>query len=303
MEKVKEKAKILTEALRKENGLKTSHKWTVEEKAKILTEALPYIKNYHNKVVVIKIGGYARIPLKLKHTIMRDIVLLKHTGMYPVIVHGGGPDITAEMKKRNMEPRFINGLRVTDDGTLNLITKVYTRINSEINRIIEREGGTPMGLFGDENELILARKKSEKLGFVGIVAGINKRLLRAILHDGFIPVVSPIGVGEDGKMYNVNADTAATALAVEMGAEKLTMLTHVDGIMDRGKRISKLTIEEAREKIKSGVISAGMIPKTEACMHAVKNGCGKAHLINGNVEHALLLEIFTNRGVGTEIVK
>mgnify|MGYP001560546882 CR=1 FL=1 len=273
------------------------------EKAAILVETLPYIQRFDGKVFLIKYGGKAMVNESLKRSVIEDVVLLKQVGINPVIVHGGGPEISAAMKAANLEPKFVNGLRATDSETMEIVEKTFSKINLEICSIMKECGGKPLSFSGRDNTMFLADAKDEKLGFVGKIAKVNPVVVLLAARNGYIPVISPIGVGKDNNLYNVNADTAAAALAVALKAEKMTLLTDVEGVLENGKLISSISFRGAESLIKSGVISGGMIPKVEACISAVKGGCNKAYLIDGTLMHSMLLEIFTNEGVGTEIVK
>jgi len=235
----------------------------------------------------------------IKKSIIKDIALLKHVGVNPVIVHGGGPEITKEAQKAHIIPKFMKGLRYTCKNTMEVVKKVCKNINKEIVDSLQQEKCKAKNLT---TGLIKTKIKSKKLGFVGVVTSIDHKKILKTIKQGFIPVISPIGF--DGKNYNnINADTVATKIAESIEAEKLTILTNVDGIYHEGELISHLSIEDARKAIKKGIISRGMIPKVNACIHAIEKGVGKVHLINGTNEHALLLEIFTDKGIGTEIVK
>ncbi len=266
----------------------------LSEKTKVLIEALPYIKKFNGKIVVIKFGG--DIVSKIEYVI-EDIVLLKHIGIKPVVVHGGGPEIDKELKKAGIAAKFINGLRYTDDITIKIVEKVFERINNDIVSKIKSHGAKAINANGN----IQVKQKNPKLGLVGEITGIDKDKLLKIVNSGHIPVISPIGLG-DGKHYNINADTAAFHIAVALKAEKLTILTNVDGVIINGKLLSHIDFSTAKKEIKKGTINKGMIPKVEACIYAVKNKCPKAHLLNGLVPHSILLEIFTDKGIGTEIV-
>jgi len=269
-----------------------------------LAEILPYIIKYHNKIVVIKYGRNENE--ELKHSAIQDIVLLKFMGLLPVVVHGGGPVISQEMKKRGIIPQFINGLRVTNDETLKIINDTFRRIRNEITSLIKECKAKAIGLSGADNELLIAKKISTEvdLGYVGEVIEMNTGFLNDLLTSDNIPVVSPLGIGKYNRQeYNINADHAAAKIAIELGAEKLTMVTNVEGIIDRnGKTISHLTTRQANNKMKKGTISGGMIQKVQACIIAVEGRCPKAHIISGQDEHSLLYEIFTDRGIGTEIL-
>jgi len=268
----------------------------LHEKTQVLIEALPYIKKYNNKIVVIKFGGNAMS--EIKH-IIKDIVLLKHIGIKPVVVHGGGPEIDKELKKAKLKPKFLNGLRYTDDNTMRIVEKVFLKINHDIVSNLKGYGAEAINAAG----AIKVNQKSPKLGLVGEITKIDNNRILKIINNGFIPVISPLGIGNDFKQYNINADTAASNIAVALKAEKLTILTNVNGVIINKKLQTHIDFKAARREIKKGVINKGMIPKVEACVYAVKNKCPKAHLINGLVPHSLLLEIFTDEGVGTEIVE
>ncbi len=266
----------------------------LNEKTTVLIEALPYIKKFKNKIVVIKFGGNS-MP-KIEHVI-EDIVLLKHIGMKPVVVHGGGPKIDMELKKAGITLKFINGLRYTDEKTIGIIEKVFNKINDEIVDNITSHGAKAINAKG----YIKVKQKSPELGLVGEITKIDNKVLE-LVDSGFVPVISPLGVGNNEKHYNINADTAASHIAVSLKAEKLTILTNVNGVIINEKLQSHINFDTAKREIKKGVINKGMIPKVEACIYAVKNKCPKAHLLNGLTPHSLLLEIFTDKGVGTEIV-
>lgn len=267
----------------------------LKEKTQVLIEALPYIKKYNNKIVVIKFGGNAMS--KMEHVI-EDIVLLKHIGIKPVVVHGGGPEIDEELKKAKIRTKFINGLRYTDNKTIKIVEKVFLKINNEIVSKMSNHGAKSI----NAKNTIKVRQKNQKLGLVGEIIGIDKNKIVKVINSEFIPVISPLGIGNK-QYYNLNADTVASYIAVALNAEKLTILTNVDGVIMNKRLLSHLDFDTAEKEIKNGTINKGMIPKVEACMYAVKNKCPKAHLINGLVPHSLLLEIFTDKGIGTEIVK
>lgn len=289
-------------------------------KAEILIEALPYIKEFYGKTVVIKYGGNAMINEELKNAVMQDIVLMKYVGINPIIVHGGGPEITNMLKRVGKETQFIGGLRVTDQETMEIAEMVLVgKINKEIVSLINQHGGQAVGFSGKDANLIEATKRMGKIhtpdgkveftdiGFVGDVSKINPEIIQTVTKDGYIPVISPIGVGEDGESYNVNADYVAGEVAAALKADKLIMLTDVEGIFedynDKTSLISSLHIDEVPSKIAHGIISGGMIPKVECCVQALKGGVEKVHIIDGRVPHSILLEIFTNQGVGTMVIK
>src|SRR3989338_6503974 len=275
----------------------------LKRKTNVLIEALPYIQKYNHKIVVIKYGGNAMVNQQLRESVMKDIVLLKHVGLDPVIVHGGGPAINRAMKKANLKPKFVRGLRFTDKKTIKIVEKVFKNINQETAALIKKAGGKSISLSGKYYKIICAKQKSKQLGYVGEITKIHPEIIKTLIKDDYIPIISPIGVDGKDQEYNINADTAATALAIALKAEKLTILTDVDGVYKKGKLIRHLGIKDAWKYIEREIISAGMIPKVESCVKAVEAGIPKAHLINGTTEHALLIEIFTDRGVGTEIVQ
>lgn len=287
------------------------------EKAKVLVEALPYIRRFYGKRIVIKFGGHAMVDDRLKHAFAMDVILLKTVGMHPVIVHGGGPQIGEVLQKMGKESRFYQGMRITDDETMDVVEMVLGgKVNKEIVALINREGGKAVGLSGKDGHLILARKmdvstlpKLEKtpeiidLGKVGEVERVNPEVIMSLEAEGFIPVTAPVGVGLQGETYNINADLVASAMAVALGAEKLILLTDVQGVMDQeGRLVSTLDSSTAETSIRKGIVQGGMIPKVNCCIQAVERGVAKAHIIDGRKEHAVLLEIFTDVGIGTEII-
>jgi acetylglutamate kinase len=284
-------------------------------KAKILMEALPYIKAFKNKTFVIKFGGNAMVDPVLSHSFALDIILLNYVGIRPVIVHGGGPQIGEFMDRLGMETKFVEGLRVTDKNTIDIVEMVLVgKINKEIVGHINQNGGKAVGLSGKDGNLLMAEKiwlkdrndpsKKVDIGMVGKVKSVNPNVINTLDTDQFIPVIAPIGAGEDGETYNINADTAAGEIASALKAEKLILLTDVEGVKDKtGNLLSTLTEQETEKSIETGAISGGMIPKVKCCCKALDKGVGKAHIIDGRVEHAVLLEIFTDVGVGTQIVK
>lgn len=269
------------------------------EKAKILIdEMLPYAHKFKGRTVVIKYGGNAMINSELKLSVMKDIAFLNALGIRTVIIHGGGPEISKEMEKKGIKPKFIDGLRVTDKAIISIIKKVFRSTNSDIRSLLS-ELDVPTENI--ENAII-ARQKDDALGLVGEVVDVKSSKILKALGKGRVAVISPLGYNGKSR-YNINADTAATKVAVSLKAEKLTILTNVDGVIEDGNLVSHLSVSSAMHKIKSGVITAGMIPKVKACIEAVEAGCKKAHLINGTIEHSLLFEIFTYKGIGTEIAK
>lgn len=281
------------------------------EKAKILVEALPYIRKFYGKTFVIKYGGAAQKETQLKHSFAQDIVLLSFIGIKTIVVHGGGPKITEIMKKLGKEPHFVQGHRVTDKETMEIVEMVLGGIiNKEIVQLINSHGGKAVGLTGKDGNLIKARKKYMKIneketdiGFVGEIEEIATEILENLQKDSFIPIIAPIGFDKQGNSYNINADTAASSIAVAIGAEKLIILTDVKGISDeKGNHIPTLKIDESLKLMEEKIISGGMIPKVYACLNALTGGVKKAHIIDGRIPHSLLLEIFTKRGIGTEII-
>jgi acetylglutamate kinase len=286
------------------------------ERAQILIEALPYIQRFHGKTVVIKYGGHAMLSPELRESFVQDVVLLESVGINPVIVHGGGPQITELIGKLGLKSHFVRGMRVTDPETMEAAEMVLQRLNKDIVALISRQGGRAVGLSGKDGDLIVSRKmrmvlKDENgrpapvdIGLVGEVAEINPAVLGTLKEAGFIPVIAPIGHGRDGLTYNINADVAAGEIAGALRAEKLILLTDVEGVQDEsGKLISILEAARARKLIARGAIGEGMIPKVECCIDALRKGVAATHIIDGRVRHALLLEIFTREGVGTEVVQ
>ena len=282
----------------------------------VLIEALPYIKKFHGKKILIKYGGHAMVDDEAKSSTARDTVLLKYVGMKPLIVHGGGPDISRSMDKLGKEPKFIKGLRVTDEETMEIIEMVLVgKISTEIVSELIKHDGQAISLSGKDSSLIFAHKKGASkideevvdLGLVGEVDCINTELLDMFLDNNYIPVISPVGIAKDGTSLNLNADTAAGEVASAVGAEKLIILTDVPGVLrdpdDPDSLIQKIRLEEIPGLIEEGVISGGMIPKIETCVKAIENGVESCHIIDGRKKHSLLLEIFTTEGIGTMIFK
>ncbi|MCL5022295.1 MAG: acetylglutamate kinase [Nitrospirae bacterium] len=285
------------------------------EKARVLIDSLPYMRTFSGKTFVIKYGGAAQVEGTLKDSFARDVVLLNFIGIRPVIVHGGGPKINEMMKKMGKEPTFIQGQRVTDRETMDIVEMVLGGlVNKEIVALINGHGGKAVGLSGKDAGLLKAKKKLIRntgagegetldIGLVGEVASIDPGILDSLRRDGFIPVISPIGVGSSGEAYNINADYVASAIASALRAEKLILLTDVPGIKDKkGKVISTIPKKNVKKYIDDGTVSGGMLPKVQACTRALEAGVKKTHIIDGRVPHCLLLEIFTKEGIGTEIV-
>ncbi len=286
------------------------------QKADTLLEALPYIQRFSGKTLVIKYGGHAMQDEDLKQQFAQDIVLLKYVGMNPVVVHGGGPQIGQMLKTLDITSEFVRGMRVTDAATMDVVEMVLGKLNKEIATLISRQGAKAVGLSGKDGEMIIARKmlltvskdgqppKNLDIGQVGEVVGVNPDVVHALTEANFIPVIAPIGIGEDGTTYNINADLVAGKIAQALEAEKLILLTDVEGIKDHtGSLISTLASDQATTLIEEHTISAGMIPKVECCIDALHGGVKKTHIIDGRVRHAILLEIFTKEGIGTEVVR
>jgi acetylglutamate kinase len=279
------------------------------EKAEILVEALPYIKEFHGKRVVIKYGGAAMIDCQLKEKVMQDIVLMKYVGMHPIVVHGGGPEINTMLDRLEMKSEFVNGLRVTDQDTMEIVAMVLGgKVNKEIVAGINASGGKAIGISGQDGQLIMAgpTEDSHKLGFVGQVQEVNPGVIETIIENGYIPVIAPIGMDDRGNSYNINADLVAAAIAVAMKADKLVLLTDVPGLLrdprDPESLISVLKTSEVDNYLQQGVISGGMTPKVQCCVEAVTGGVGRTHIVDGRVPHSILLEVFTRQGVGTMVV-
>jgi acetylglutamate kinase len=289
---------------------------TLIQKADTLLEALPYIQRFSGRTFVVKYGGHAMEDEELRQRFAQDIVLLKFVGIKPVVVHGGGPQIGDMLKKLGISSRFIRGMRVTDAATMEVVEMVLGKINQEVVTLINRQGGKAVGLSGKDGELIVACKMmvtveeegkpptTHDVGLVGEVVGVNPRVIDALTEANFIPVIAPVGVGADGESYNINADLVAGKVAEALQAEKLILLTDVEGIKDKsGALIPTLGSTEAEKLIRNGTIGEGMIPKVECCIAALHGGVQKTHIIDGRVRHATLLEIFTKEGIGTEGVR
>ncbi|MDY0350171.1 MAG: acetylglutamate kinase [Desulfobulbaceae bacterium] len=288
-------------------------------KAKVLIESLPYIREFREKTVVIKYGGHAMVDDELKKNFALDVILMKYIGINPVIIHGGGPQINRFLEKMQITSNYVQGMRVTDGETMDVVEMVLVgKVNKEIVGLINHCGGRAVGLSGRDGDLVQAGKLTLHirpddparppelidLGRVGQVTGVNPDILRTLEARDFIPVIAPVGVGDDGQAYNINADLVAAAIASELQAVKLILLTDVEGVKDRsGALLSSIRREETEELIEAGVVSGGMIPKVRCCAAALEKGVAKTHIIDGRREHAILLEIFTHRGIGTEIVK
>jgi len=277
-------------------------------KAEVLLEALPYIRRFAGRTIVIKYGGSAMLDEKLKLGFAQDVVLLKSLGLHPVIVHGGGPQIGKALTRLGIESKFVRGLRVTDDATMEVVEMVLGgQINKSIVTNLEHHGGNAVGISGKDGNLIVASKLKTKgvdLGRVGKIDVVNPHVIVKLRESGYIPVIAPIGVDDEGNSYNINADVVASHVAEAIKADKLMLLTDVEGILDASRNLQPvLSAAQIRDQIRAGVISEGMLPKVECAMHALQGGVGQVHIIDGRVSHAVLLEIFTRTGVGTEVVR
>lgn len=289
-----------------------------KDKAEILMDALPYIQEFYGTTVVIKYGGNAMINEALKENVMRNVALMKFVGIQPILVHGGGPEITGFLEKVGKESSFVSGLRVTDEETVEIAEMVLDgKLNSEIVSLLNLRGVRAVGLSGKDAGLIKAKKKlaavyesdavrEVDIGYVGEVTAVDTRIITDLLQQDYVPVIAPIGMGEHGESYNINADYVAAEIAGALRAEKLLLLTDVEGVYkdfaDKSSLISQLHLEEAKAYIRSGVIDGGMIPKVEACLRALEAGAHKAHIIDGRLDHSIILEIFTSRGIGTMVL-
>ena len=290
---------------------------THSERAKVLIEALPYIQRFNDATIVVKYGGHAMVDDRLKNNFALDIILMKYVGMNPIIIHGGGPQIGDFLKKLSMEPKFVDGMRVTDEQTMDVVEMVLAgKVNKEIVNLINRNGGNAVGLSGKDGRLITARKMKYfkkkgnnrppeiiDIGMVGEITAVDSTVLLSLIESGFIPVIAPVGAGDKGETYNINADLVAGHIAASVKARKLILLTDTEGVLDSEmKLISTVKADEAQRLIVDGVIKDGMIPKANCCLEALSGGVGKAHIIDGREDHAILLEIFSKTGIGTEIV-
>lgn len=276
------------------------------ERAQILTQALPYIRRYNGKIVVVKYGGNAMVNAMLKHQVMEDIVLLSLIGVKTVLVHGGGPEISETMQRLGKKAEFVDGLRVTDQETVDIVQMVLAgKINKTLVNLLQMNGGKAMGISGMDGRLIEARIKDERLGYVGDVVHVNIEPVTDLLEKGYIPVISTIGCDRDGNTYNINGDTAAAHIAGALGAERLIMLTDIAGILrdrnDPASLIPAITIDEARQLRADGVISGGMIPKVECCIDAIHRGVKNAIIMDGRIPHSILMELLTDEGAGTMV--
>ena len=279
------------------------------DKANVLIEALPYIQRFNRKIIVIKYGGSAMVDEELKRNVIQDVVLLKLVGFKPIIVHGGGKEISRWVGKVGMEPKFVNGLRVTDADTMEVAEMVLNKVNKELVTMIQSLGVNAVGISGKDGGLLNVEKKlskGEDIGFVGNIKNVNPKVLYDLLENDFLPVVCPVGMDDDFNTYNINADDAACAIAEALNAEKLAFLTDIEGVYkdpkDPESLISELHVQEARDLTTNGNVGGGMIPKLQGCIDAIENGVSRVHIMDGRIQHCLLLEIFTNKGIGTAIL-
>jgi acetylglutamate kinase len=282
---------------------------TWQEKANVLIEALPYIQRFGKKIIVVKYGGSAMVDEELKRNVIKDVTLLKLVGFQPIIVHGGGKEISKWVAKSGMEPKFINGLRVTDEETMEIAEMVLGRVSKQLVSMVSELGVKAISISGKDGNLLTCEKKlsnGEDIGFVGEITKVDTKILYDLLEDDYLPIISPIGMDEEFNTYNINADDAACAIAREMKAEKLAFLTDIEGVYknpsDKSSLISELRINEAKSLMTNGNIGGGMLPKINNCIDAIENGVKRVHILDGRILHCLLLEIFTNKGIGTAIL-
>ena len=278
------------------------------QRAQVLTESLPYIRSYYGKIIVVKYGGNAMVSDQLRQQVMEDIVLLSLVGVRVVLVHGGGPEISDLMKRVGKKPEFVDGLRVTDEETIDIVQMVLAgKVNKTLVKLLEMKGGKAMGISGMDGSLIQARMRNKQLGYVGNITGVNIQPVMDLLEKGYIPVVSTLGCDEEGNTYNINGDTAAACIAGALGAERLIMMTDIAGVLrdknDPSTLIPRLTIREAVELFEQNVIAGGMIPKVECCIDAIHRGVGSAIIMDGRVPHSILMEILTDEGAGTMVIQ
>lgn len=280
------------------------------DKAEVLIEALPYIQRFNRKIIVVKYGGSAMTNEELQKNVIKDVTLLKLTGFKPIIVHGGGKEISRWVGKVGMEPKFVNGLRVTDADTMEVAEMVLNKVNKDLVRMVEELGVRAIGISGKDGALLKVDKKyadGEDIGFVGNIKSVNADILFDLLEKDFLPIVCPIGLDDEYNTYNINADDAADAIARAVHAEKLAFLSDIEGVYrdfdDKSSLISELTVREAQELMANGSISGGMIPKLKNCIESIENGVSRVHILDGRIPHCLLLEIFTKKGIGTAILK
>ena len=281
----------------------------IMQKAATLIEALPYIQRFNRKIIVVKYGGSAMVDEELKRQVIQDVVLLKLTGFKPIIVHGGGKEISRWVGKVGMEPHFVNGLRVTDEDTMEIAEMVLNKVNKSLVQLVNELGVNAVGISGKDGTMLKCKKKyscGEDIGFVGEVEEVNPKIIYDLLEKDFLPIICPIGFDENFLSYNINADDAACAIARAMKAEKLAFLTDVEGVYrdfeDKNSLISEITVDEAQEFVAGGGLGGGMLPKLQNCIDAIQEGVSRVHILDGRIPHCLLLEIFTKKGIGTAIV-
>ena len=279
------------------------------DKAEVLIEALPYIQRFNRKIIVVKYGGSAMVDEELKARVIQDVTLLKLVGFKPIIVHGGGKEISRWVGKVGMKPEFKNGLRVTDEATMELAEMVLGKVNKSLVQLVESLGVRAIGISGKDGRLLSVKKKyanGEDIGFVGDVTNVNADILYDLLEKDFLPIICPVGLDDDNNTYNINADDAACAIAKAMKAEKLAFLTDIEGVykdpQEPSTLISELTVSEAHKLVGDGYIGGGMLPKINNCIEAIESGVSRVHILDGRIPHCLLLEIFTNKGIGTAIL-
>lgn len=281
----------------------------IMEKAEVLIEALPYIQRFNRKIIVVKYGGSAMVDEKLKKRVIQDVVLLKLVGFKPIIVHGGGKEISKWVEKAGMEPQFINGLRVTDEDTMEIAEMVLNRVNKSLVQLVNELGVKAVGVSGKDGMMLKCKKRysnGKDIGFVGDITKVDPQIIYDLLEKDFLPIICPVGFDEEFKTYNINADDAACAIATAMEAEKLAFLTDVEGVYrdyhDKESLISEMSMKEAQDFINSGTLGGGMLPKLQNCINAMNQGVSRVHIMDGRIPHCLLLEIFTNKGIGTAII-
>ena len=280
------------------------------DRAEVLIEALPYIQRFNRKIIVIKYGGSAMLDAELKKKVIQDVVLLKLVGFKPIIVHGGGKEISRWVGKVGMEPHFVNGLRVTDEPTMEIAEMILNKVNKSLVQLVNELGVKAVGISGKDGMMLRCEKKysgGEDIGFVGEIKEVNPKVIYDLLEKDFLPIICPIGFDEKFLSYNINADDAACAIARAVNAEKLAFLTDVEGVyrdfQDKSTLISEITVKEAQEFVNGGGLGGGMLPKMQNCIDAIQNGVNRVHILDGRIPHCLLLEIFTNKGIGTAILR
>ncbi len=294
---------------KKEQEKKEQDMKEIMDKANVLIEALPYIQRFNRKIIVVKYGGSAMVDENLKKRVIQDVTLLKLVGFKPIIVHGGGKEISKWVEKTGMEPEFVNGLRKTDAATMEIAEMVLNKVNKSLVQLVEELGVNAIGISGKDGGLLKVDKKysnGQDIGFVGDIKEVNPKILYDLLENDYLPIICPIGMDDDFNSYNINADDAACAIARAVKAEKLAFLTDIEGVYkdpkDKSTLISELPIEEAKKLIQEGYIGGGMLPKLNNCIDAMENGVSRVHILDGRIAHCLLLEIFTNKGIGTAIL-